>query len=118
MESALGSYDKHDKEFAICVQQASPVEKKSETLEYSMRGSRKLNSQTKKSSFSRIHDAQDQNSSTSGKLLPFPEQTVIDFLTERCSSLTPTMEANNTQKSDRVVSKNITHNLNGASNLS
>jgi hypothetical protein len=116
IQSTLGLDDKNDKEFTIHVHQASPVEISSDTLEYSMRGFGKPYSQLQRSSFSRVPDSPDLNFSSSRKSLP-PSQTMIDFLTEPGPSPTPDINVYDIQKIDRVISKNLEHNFNGASTL-
>lgn len=116
IQSALGLDDKNDKEYTIRVHEASPVEISSDTLEYSMRGFGMPYSQLQRSSSSRVPDSPDLNYSSSRKSLP-PWQTMIDFLTERGPSPTPDINVYDTQKSDRVISKNLVHNFNGASTL-
>jgi hypothetical protein len=74
-----------------------------------------LNSGTKKTSSPQIRDTYNQNSPTSGKLMAFPGQTDIHFLTELNSS--PSIDVYGTQKSDRVTSKDPGHILNGAPKL-
>jgi hypothetical protein len=112
----LGSDDKNDKGFTICVHKVSPVEISPDTLEYSIREFGKPYSHLQISSSSPVPDSPDLNSSSSRRQLP-AWQTMIDFLTERGPSPTQDIDIHDTQKSDRVVSRNLEHDFNIAPTL-
>lgn len=116
IQSALGSDDINDKGFTTCVHQSSPVRISSDTLEYSIREFGKPYSQLQRSSSSPVPDSSDLNSSLSRRPLPV-WQTMIDYLTELGPSPTQDIDVHDTQKSDRVFSKNLEHNFNIASTL-
>jgi hypothetical protein len=116
IQSALGSDDKNDKGFTICVHKVSPVEISPDTLEYSIREFGKPYSHLQISSSSPVPDSPDLNSSSSRRQLP-AWQTMIDFLTERGPSPTQDIDIHDTQKSDRVVSRNLEHDFNIAPTL-